>query len=50
MWEQFVIPMLTMVIGLIAGATAVDAFKTDRRIEKIEREMKRMKKRMEGLE
>ena len=45
--EFVIIPLLTMVIGLIGGAAAMDAYKTNQWQEKMERKVRRLEKRME---
>ena len=45
--EFVIIPLLTMVIGLIGGAAAMDAYKTNQWQEKMERKVRRIEKRME---
>ena len=45
--EFVIIPLLTMVIGLIGGAAAMDAYKTNQRQEKMERKVRMIEKRME---
>lgn len=50
MWSQFIIAVLTMVVGLILGAAGMDAYKTSHRMDKIERELQKLKRRMEAGE
>ena len=50
MWSQFIIAILTMAVGLILGAAGMDAYKTNDRMDKIERRIRRMEKRMEVQE
>ena len=45
--EFVIIPQLIMVIGLIGGAAAMDAYKTNQCQEKMERKVRRLEKRME---
>lgn len=48
MWSQFIIPLLTMVIGLIGGASAMDMFKTNNRMDRIERKIQKIERRMKN--
>lgn len=48
MWSQVIIPILTMVIGLIGGAAAMDMFKTNDRMDRIERKLQKIERRMKN--
>ena len=37
MWSQVIIPILTMIIGIVCGASAMDMYKTNRWMQKIDR-------------
>lgn len=50
MWSQVIIPILTMIIGIVCGASAMDAYKTNQWQEKMERKMRRLEKKMEAVE
>lgn len=45
-----VLPILTMVIGFLCGIVTMDAYSDDKRVTKLEREVQRLKKRMEVME
>ena len=50
MWSMVLIPIMTMAIGFLTGVVTMDAYSDDRRVSKLEREVKRLKKRMEEAE
>lgn len=43
-----VLPMLTMLIGLLMGVCIMDTFYDNKQINKLEREIKRLKRMVEG--
>ena len=49
MWSPIIIPILTMIIGIVCGASAMDAYKTNQWQEKMERKVRRIEKRMEAV-
>ena len=48
MWSQIIIPILTMIIGIVCGASAMDMYKTNRWMEKIDRKIRLLEKKMEA--
>jgi len=42
-----VLPMLTMLIGFLMGVVVMDSLDENKRYEKLEREIKRIKRRIE---
>lgn len=45
-----VLPILTMVIGFLCGIVTMDVYSDDKRVTKLEREVQRLKKKMEVME
>lgn len=43
-----VLPMLTMLVGFLAGICVMDAFYDNKKLNRLEREMQRLKRRVEG--
>ena len=43
-----ILPMLTMLIGLLMGVCIMDTFYDNKQINKLEREIKRLKRMVEG--
>ena len=43
-----ILPMLTMLIGFLMGVVTTDTFRDNKRLDKIERQMKRLERRLEG--
>ena len=43
-----ILPMLTMLIGFLMGVVVMDSLDENERYEKLEREIKRIKRRIEG--
>lgn len=43
-----ILPMLTMLIGFLMGVVTTDTFCDNKRLDKIERQMKRIERRLEG--
>ena len=43
-----VLPMLTMLIGFLMGVVVMDSLDENERYKKLEREIKRIKRRIEG--
>ena len=43
-----VLPMLTMLIGLLMGVCIMDTFYDNKQINKLEREVRRLKRKVEG--
>lgn len=50
MWSQVIIPILTMIIGIVCGASAMDMYKTNRWMQKIDRKIRVIEKKMEAME
>ena len=50
MWSQVIIPILTMIIGIVCGASAMDMHKTNEWKEKIDRKIRLLEKKMEAVE
>lgn len=50
MWTPVLLPMLTMAIGFLMGIVCMDTFYDNKRINKLERELNRLKKRLEAME
>ena len=46
MWSQVIIPILTMIIGIVCGASAMDMYKTSRWMQKIDRKIRVIEKKM----
>ena len=44
------IPMLTMAVGFLLGMIATDAYKSDGRVDKLERKLRRLERKMEAAE
>lgn len=42
-----ILPMLTMLIGFLMGVVTTDTFCDNKRLDKIERQMKRIERRLE---
>lgn len=45
-----VLPILTMVIGFLCGIVTMDVYSDDKRVTRLEREVQRLKKKMEVME
>lgn len=42
-----ILPMLTMLVGFLAGICVMDAFYDNKKLNRLEREMQKLKRRME---
>lgn len=43
-----VLPLLTMMIGFLLGVVTMDTFRDNKDIDRLERKLKRLERRMEG--
>ena len=48
MWSMVIIPLMTMMVGFLLGIITADTIGGDKRIDKMERQIKRLERRLEG--
>ena len=47
MWIYVITPLLTMLVGFLLGVITTDSFKTDQRMDRMERKINRMERAYE---